>query len=153
MTVLNPEATEPVVLTVGDDSDPLMWFNVRKASGNYKYTVITKAGDIYEATLTWTEPTTLEAVKQGDETVLCGDGRYRYHYIANLDVTPEDSLVYRIKPDGVIDNQTVLEDNDTVFNIYFRPTDESFTQLEGDHVYVIKKGSTWYEIAINYTEP
>ncbi len=56
MTVLEPGASEPKTLTVGDDSDPLLWFNVQKATGDYKYTVVTKAGATYVATLNWTAP-------------------------------------------------------------------------------------------------
>jgi len=37
------------------NTDPLLWFNVEKAAGTYEYTAVTKTGQIYQASLTWTE--------------------------------------------------------------------------------------------------
>ncbi|MDD2432044.1 MAG: hypothetical protein PHC96_10265, partial [Firmicutes bacterium] len=56
MSVINPDKTT-ATLIVGDDIDPYLWFNVQKASGDYKYTIVTKTGKVYEATLAWTAPT------------------------------------------------------------------------------------------------
>ena len=61
----------------------------------------------------------------------------------------DDTLVYRIKPTGAIDQQ-VINDDSNDFSIYFRPTDGTFNQIEGDHTYVIKKENVWYEGAIAY---
>lgn len=151
MTVLGPGSTTATELTVGDDSDPLLWFNVRKPAGAYKYTVKTSAGDIYEATLMWAGLTSIGAQKQGEDLVLCGDDVYRYHYMINVAMEISDTLVYRIKPTGEIDKQTINNDSDD-FSIYFRPTDDDFAQLEGDHTYLIKKGEVWYESVIHYED-
>jgi len=68
MTVKNPDGTT-ATLTVGDDTDPLLWLNVEKAPGNYIFTVVTKAGVTYQATLTWTAPkvATWEATEREGE--------------------------------------------------------------------------------------
>lgn len=153
MTVLNPGETTAIELVVGDDADPLLWFHVRKGTGAYKYTVKTTSGDTYQATLNWTAPEVVAAVKQGDDLVLCGDGVYRYHYKIDIAMQADDTLVYRMKPTGVIDQQIINDDSDD-FSIYFRPTDtdNDFTQLEGDHTYLIKKGDTWHESVIHYED-
>jgi hypothetical protein len=151
VTVLNPGASKATELSVQENSDELLWFDVRKPSGNYKYTVETKDGDIYVATLKWTAPQSIDIEKQGKDLVMCGDGIERYHYKINIAIEIEDTLVYRVKPTGLIDQQTINNDSDD-FSIYFRPTDANFTQLVGPHTYVIKKGETWYEGAIIYED-
>jgi hypothetical protein len=50
MTVLNPDAST-TTLTVTVDSDPLLWFNVAKASGDYVCTITTANGTVYTATI------------------------------------------------------------------------------------------------------
>ncbi|RKL63767.1 PEGA domain-containing protein [Thermoanaerobacteraceae bacterium SP2] len=57
ITVKNPDGST-ATLTVVDDSDPYLWFNVEKTAGDYVYTVVTKGGKTYEATLTWAAPKT-----------------------------------------------------------------------------------------------
>ena len=137
-------------LTPNEDST--LWFNVRIASSERVYVVKTKEnGTIYLAKLDWEGPQNLDIVKQGDDLIKCGDGVYRYHYKINLAMKKDDTLVYRIKPTGAIDQQVINDDSDD-FSIYFRPTDGKFDQIEGDHTYVIKKDSVWYEGAIAYQD-
>ena len=102
MTVLDPGAEEAKELEVGDDSDPLLWFNVRKAGGDYKYTVETKDGDVYEATLNWTAPVTATAEKTGEPAENEERKAIYQLYTVAVDVDPEDSKVYQITPNGEI---------------------------------------------------
>ena len=53
ITVSNPDST---TATLTPDTDPLLWFNVEKAEGDYVYTIVTKGGITYSATLTWSAP-------------------------------------------------------------------------------------------------
>ncbi len=150
---ITEEKPDGTTVKLTPDSGTLLWFNVvTKAAGDYKYTIETKAGDIYEATLTWDVLESIEAEKQGEDLVKCGDGIYRYHYKISLAMEKEDTFVYRIKPTGDIDQQIINDDSDD-FSIYFRPTGSDFTQLEGNHTYVIKKGDDWYTSVITYEEP
>jgi hypothetical protein len=150
MTVLEPGASEPKTLTVGDDSDPLLWFNVQKDSGEYKYTVVTKAGVTYVATLNWTAPAEVDAVKTGDPAYNEERGNWYQLYTVAVDVDPEDSKVYQIKPDGEISELTVLADADNHLNIWFRLYGKDGEQQEGEHIFLIKKGDTWSKAVINY---
>ena len=156
MTVLDPDAEEAKELSVGDDTDPLMWFNVRKATGDYKYTVETTDGDVYEATLKWTAPATVTAVRTG-EPAENEDLKAIYQlYIVAVDVTPEDSKVYQIKPDGEISELGILTDSDNHLNIWFKvkdTDDENWKQQEGEHTFLIKKGDAWSEAVIRYEDP
>jgi hypothetical protein len=56
ISVEDPDGTTTDLTVVGD-SDPLLWFNIAKEAGTYTYTIETKDGDIYEATIEWLEPT------------------------------------------------------------------------------------------------
>jgi lipoprotein-anchoring transpeptidase ErfK/SrfK len=150
MTVLEPGATEPKTLTVGDDSDPLLWFNVQKATGDYKYTVVTKAGVTYVATLNWTAPAEVDAVKTGDPAYNQERENWYQLYTVEVDVDPEDSKVYQIKPDGEISELTVLADADNHLNIWFRLYGKDGEQQEGEHIFLIKKGDTWSKAVIDY---
>jgi hypothetical protein len=150
MTVLEPGASEPKTLTVGDDSDPLLWFNVQKATGDYKYTVVTKAGVTYVATLNWTAPAEVDAVKTGDPAYNQERENWYQLYTVAVDVTPEDSKVYQIKPDGEISELTVLADADNHLNIWFRLYGKDGEQQEGEHIFLIKKGDTWSKAVIDY---
>src|SRR5665647_3499744 len=58
MTVMNPGETTATALTVTVDSDPLLWFNVAKASGDYVYTITMANGTVYTATIDHTQVTT-----------------------------------------------------------------------------------------------
>jgi hypothetical protein len=150
MTVLEPGASEPKTLTVGDDSDPLLWFNVQKATGDYKYTVVTKAGVTYVATLNWTAPVTVDVVKTGDPAYNQERENWYQLYTVEVDVDPEDSKVYQIKPDGEISELTVLADADNHLNIWFRLYGKDGEQQEGEHIFLIKKGDTWSKAVIDY---
>jgi lipoprotein-anchoring transpeptidase ErfK/SrfK len=150
MTVLEPGATEPKTLTVGDDSDPLLWFNVQKATGDYKYTVVTKAGVTYVATLNWTAPAEVDAVKTGEPAYNQERENWYQLYTVEVDVDPEDSKVYQIKPDGEISELTVLADADNHLNIWFRLYGKDGEQQEGEHIFLIKKGDTWSKAVIDY---
>jgi predicted RNA-binding protein Jag len=142
--------TEPKTLTVGDDSDPLLWFNVQKATGDYKYTVVTKAGVTYVATLNWTAPAEVDAVKTGDPAYNQERENWYQLYTVEVDVDPEDSKVYQIKPDGEISELTVLADADNHLNIWFRLYGKDGEQQEGEHIFLIKKGDTWSKAVIDY---
>jgi hypothetical protein len=150
MTVLEPGASEPKTLTVGDDSDPLLWFNVQKATGDYKYTVVTKAGVTYVATLNWTAPAEVDAVKTGEPAYNQERENWYQLYTVEVDVDPEDSKVYQIKPDGEISELTVLADADNHLNIWFRLYGKDGEQQEGEHIFLIKKGDTWSKAVIDY---
>ena len=156
MTVLDPGAEEAKELEVGDDSDPLLWFNVRKAGGDYKYTVETKDGDVYEATLTWTAPVTATAEKTGEPAENEERKAIYQLYTVAVDVDPEDSKVYQIKPNGEISELAILTDSDNHLNIWFKVKDtanDDWKQLEGEHTFLIKKGDAWSEAVIEYKEP
>ena len=150
ITVLEPNSNEPKTLTVGDDSDPLLWFNVQKATGDYKYTVVTKAGVTYVATLNWTAPAEVNAVKTGEPAYNQDRENWYQLYTVEVDVDPEDSKVYQIKPDGEISELTVLADADNHLNIWFRLYGKDGEQQEGEHIFLIKKGDTWSKAVINY---
>ncbi|MEG6615170.1 S-layer homology domain-containing protein [Peptococcaceae bacterium 1198_IL3148] len=153
MTVLAPGAEEAKELEVGDDSDPLLWFNVRKASGEYKYTVETKDGDVYEATLTWMAPVTATAEKTGEPAENEERKAVYQLYTVAVDVDPEYSKVYQIKPNGEISELAILTDSDNHLNIWFKIKDtanDDWKQLEGEHTFLIKKGDAWSEAVINY---
>jgi len=48
---------DPMKLPVTEgDTDHRLWFNVDKAAGDYVFEILTNAGNLYQATLTWTEP-------------------------------------------------------------------------------------------------
>jgi len=55
MTVLNPDGTTTTLPPVTVDSDPLLWFNVARASGNYVFTITTANGTVYTATINHTQ--------------------------------------------------------------------------------------------------
>ena len=142
MTVLEPGATEPKTLTVGDDSDPLLWFNVQNATGDYKYTVKTKVGKVYEATIEWTAPVTVNAEATGAEGK--HDGNYYVEYkLGNLDLSSFTKM-YQIKPNGEVFELTANTDS----NLWFKTNG----QVEGDHVFLVKQGETWYTATITYSE-
>ncbi len=67
-----------------------------------------------------------------------------------VDVDPEDSKVYQIKPDGEISELTVLADADNHLNIWFRLYGKDGEQQEGEHIFLIKKGDTWSKAVIDY---
>ncbi len=124
---------------------------MQKDSGEYKYTVLTTAGVTYVATLNWTAPAAVEAVKTGDPAYNEERGGNWYQlYTVAVDVTPEDSKVYQIKPDGEISELTVLANADNHLNIWFRLYGKDGEQQEGEHIFLIKKGGTWSKAVINY---
>jgi len=69
MSVRNPDGSI-ANLTVGDDTDPCLWFNIAKEAGTYTYTVVTKGEEskTYKATLTWTAPTEAKVSFQAPES-------------------------------------------------------------------------------------
>ena len=98
-------------------------------------------------------PTVLSAVKTGTLTKDARPAAYQL-YIVSVDSTPEDTLVYRMKPDGTINKLDVLPDEDGQLNIYQRVSDtvNPWTQQEGIHTFLIRKGDVWYESVITYDE-
>ncbi|MFA5449249.1 MAG: MBG domain-containing protein, partial [Clostridia bacterium] len=140
-------------VNITPDTNTSLRVNVlTREAGTYKYMIVLNNGTRYEAFIDWAVPVVQEAVLQNNgEVVKCGDDIYRLYYIVQLDTTPGDTLVFRQKPTKVIDVQSVLADGDTVFNIYFRPTDASFEQLDGLHTYIYRKGGVWYTTVIEYS--
>jgi len=154
ISVLEPGATKAKALTVEGNDDPLLWFNVQKTPGEYQYIIETTGDDakIYSATLTWTAPEKKEAIKSG-EPAYNDDKKETYQlYTVPVDVSPEDTKVFQIKPDGTASELTVLADKDNRLNIWFRLSGGvGGPQQEGTHIFLIKKGDTWYEAVINYS--
>lgn len=67
MTVLEPGASVEKELTVEGESDPMLWMNVEKAKGDYKYSIITKGNIEYKATLKLEEPIEASFIRTGRE--------------------------------------------------------------------------------------
>ncbi|MGI6577166.1 MAG: Ig-like domain-containing protein [Eubacteriales bacterium] len=149
MTVLGPGDTGPRELTVGDDSDPLLWFNVLKAAGEYRYTVVTKEGLTYFATLNWTEPREVAAtpggVPQYNETLRATYQKYNVEDISLL----EFDAMYQIKPSGAISELVPSGDDCLWFKV--DSDDLNWFQEEGEHIFLVKHGDAWSTFVISYT--
>jgi putative cell wall-binding protein len=151
MTVLEPDATEPKALIVGDDTDPLLWFNVEKAAGEYEYTVVTNNDVTYKATINWTAPVeaTPELLTAEPEVAPNGNSYVEYS-LGNLDLSSFTKM-YQIKPDKTAVELTANTDK----NLWFKVKDgkdENWKQQEGDHIFLIKKDNTWHKAVIKYAE-
>ncbi|MEW5762766.1 MAG: hypothetical protein AB1776_06175 [Bacillota bacterium] len=57
ITVVEPDNVQK---TLQPDTDNTLWFNVAKSSGDYVFTIVTKDGATYTATLNWTKMYILE---------------------------------------------------------------------------------------------
>jgi hypothetical protein len=112
--------------------------------------VVTKAGVTYVATLNWTAPAEVDAVKTGKPAYNQERENWYQLYTVKVDVDPEDSKVYQIKPDGEISELTVLADADNHLNIWFRLYGKDGEQQKGEHIFLIKKGDTWSKAVIDY---
>ena len=123
---------------------------MQKDSHENKYTVKTKVGKVYEATIEWTAPAEVNAVKTGKPAYNQERENWYQLYTVEVDVDPEDSKVYKIKPDGEISELTVLADADNHLNIWFRLYGKDGEQQEGEHIFLIKKGDTWSKAVIDY---
>lgn len=144
-------------IKVGDkeltpNTDETLWMNVLKDSGASKYTIVDNYDKVYEATLTWAAPADVAATKTGDPAYNEERKETYQLYTVAVDVTPEDSKVYQIKPDGTISELTVLADADSQLNIWFRLSKEGSPQQAGDHIFLVKKGDNWSKAVIEYIE-
>jgi hypothetical protein len=135
--VLEPGAAAYKDLT--PNTDTTLWFNVEKVSGDYRFQVIEKDQDIHTGTLEWTAPTSVPAVKTGDELISNGLLLVEYQ-LGNLNLS-RFTKMYQIKPDGKVQELTANEEN-----LWFPVTN----QVEGEHTFLIKKDGRWYKSIINH---
>ncbi|NLB53839.1 MAG: hypothetical protein GX808_13020, partial [Syntrophomonadaceae bacterium] len=152
MTVLEPDATEPKTLTVGDDSDPYLWFNVQKESGNYTYTVVTKTGVTYTVTLTWTAPKPLQASATGKAEFDMSTQNIRAEYQLLDGETPLNlssySKLYRILPDATVEDLGAPDTELT--NLWFSSPMPEEPMPEQEYSYLLLKDGIWYSSSVNF---
>ncbi len=134
ISVVNPDATE---VTLTPDTDSTLWFNVQKATGDYKYTVIDKTGKTYEATLAWTAPTEVTAIATGQS----GDHEgitYAEYKLGELDLSSFDAM-YEFKADKTIVALTANTDTNLWFNV---------GSPVGNYTFLVYKGGVWSKAVI-----
>ena len=143
--VLNPDST---TTPLTPDEDPLLWFNVEKAAGEYVYTIVTEGGITYSATLTWQAPMTAIWSETGAEDEAPHNGylykEYQLMYSGNpisLAVGEVDLIAF--KDEG---NWKELEPNaDTT--LWF---DKS--KSTGNYEYLIANADGIYKATLTWTE-
>jgi len=151
MTVMEPGATETKILTVEGEIDPLLWFNVEKTPGDYKYTVVTKGegAKIYTATLTWAVPQTAtwEATdREGDH-----DGKTYVEYKlmdGRNPISLKEGEVKLIASKDATGKWIALEPN-TDGTLWFNKAKETGSY----EFFVVSSGNVMYRATLNWKNP
>ena len=150
--VLEPGEEEPTDLI--PDADPLLWFDILNAPGDYVYTVKTKAGVTYKATLTWTVPKPVEASATGKAEVDVSEGILRAEYQLIDEETPIDlstyTKLYRILPDAEATIEDLGEPDEESTVLWFSPFMNEGLPLGGNYLYLLLKDEIWYTTTIPF---
>jgi hypothetical protein len=127
------------------DENSTLWFNVQKTAGNYKYTVTTNAGDVYEATLQWAGPTPETATATGNQGIHGGNGiNYAEYALSNLDLQSFNAM-YEFKPGGSV--VALQPSGDTNPNLWF-----NVANPVGDYTFLIKQADVWSKAVITVSD-